>query len=60
MDDLSRFYVRWKFVLFLLPLTFVAAALVTRDTSLVLSALFFLGATASVVYLFTDYVNDVL
>ncbi|WP_416841503.1 hypothetical protein [Haloferax sp. DFSO52] len=60
MDNLSRFYVRWKLIVYLLPVVFMAAALATRDTSLTVSALFILGATASVVYLFTDYVSDVL
>jgi hypothetical protein len=60
VDKLSRFYIRWKIILFVLPLVFVGVALFTRDTSLILRAVFILAATASVVYLFTDYVSDVL
>ena len=60
VDKLSRFYIRWKLILFVLPLVFVAAGLVTRDWSLTLSAVFILAATASVAYLFTNYVSDAL
>lgn len=60
VNKLSRFYIRWKLILFVLPVIFVAAAVVTKDASLTLSALFIFGVTASVVYLFADYVGDVL
>ena len=60
VDNLSRFYIRWKLILFVFPAVFVGISLVTKDMSLTLSAVFILSITTSVVYLFADYVNDAL